>query len=286
MLKIKNLTVQYADTTTAAVDQFQLNMKQGEIICIVGESGSGKSTVLKAILGSLPQNCNILADQLLLQEEALLNFSQKDWQKLRGTKLSMIFQDNGAALNPIRKIGDQYIEYIRQHTNYSKKVAFKKAQEVLEKMQLADSERVMNSFPHQLSGGMCQRVGIAMAMTFEPQLLLADEPTSALDVTTQKQIVHELLALREQFKTSIILVTHNLGLAAYMADQLIVMQQGKIVDSGKVLDVLDNPQSDYTKQLLNAVPELGEKPHEANNLGSKAAPQGIYFATGKEAVGL
>ena len=163
-------------------------------------------------------------------------------------------------INPIRKIGSQYVEYIRAHKNISKKDAFDMAVEMLEKMRLPDGKRIMESYPFELSGGMCQRVGIAMAMTFQPKLLLADEPTSALDVTTQAQIVRQMMELRDDFGTGIIVVTHNIGVAAYMADKLLVMRQGKVVDSGHREDILHNPQSEYTKNLLASVPALkGER---------------------------
>ncbi|MDH6363247.1 peptide/nickel transport system ATP-binding protein [Enterococcus sp. PF1-24] len=256
MLKIENLTVNYLNQQQASVKKFNLTVNSGEIVCIVGESGSGKSTVLKTILGALPKTIQIQADKLTLAKQSLLSYTAKDWQKIRGSKVSLIFQDSGAALNPIRKIGDQFVEYIQQHSKLSKQVAYQKAKELLVKMHLSDEESIMQSYPHQLSGGMCQRVGIALAMTFNPELLLADEPTSALDVTTQRQIVNELLALQKNFNTSIVMVTHNLGLAAYMADQLIVMEKGQVVDSGPTINVLENPQSDYTKKLLAAVPEI------------------------------
>lgn len=162
-------------------------------------------------------------------------------------------------LNPIRKIGAGFVEYIRIHENISKGDAWKKGIAMLERMRLPSGDNIMNSYPFQLSGGMRQRVGIAMAMTFQPKLLLADEPTSALDVTTQAQIVRQMLELREQYGTSIIIVTHNLGVAAYMADKIVVMQKGQIVDMGSKEQVLLRPQNEYTKALLAAVPSLEGK---------------------------
>lgn len=256
MLKIENLSVCYDGNQSASLDHFHLTMKHGEIVGIVGESGSGKSTVLKAILGALPKQTQV-SGEIHLAGDSLREQNAEQWQKMRGTQLSLIFQDSSAALNPIRKIGTQYEEYILQHERLSKEAARDKAKEMLLKMRLPDPESVMDSYPHQLSGGMCQRVGIAMAMTFTPQLLLADEPTSALDVVTQKQIVEELLRVRKMYSTSILLVTHNLAMAAYMADHLVVMEKGKIVDSGTVLEVLETPKSAYTRKLLAAVPELG-----------------------------
>lgn len=258
MLEINDLTIQYG-AQTPTVEHFNLSMKKGEIISVVGESGSGKTTVIRAVLGALPGAGRVTAGDIQFQGESLLTKSPEEWRKLRGTRMSMIFQDCGGTLNPIRKIGSQFVEYIQTHTDLSKKDAWDKAKSMLEKMRLPDSENIMNSFPHQLSGGMRQRVGIAIAMTFSPELLLADEPTSALDVTTQAQIVREMMELRDAFGTSIIIVTHNLGVAAYMADQLIVMQHGKVVDRGTRDEVMKHPTSDYTKSLLQSVPELEGK---------------------------
>ena len=186
-------------------------MKPGEICSIVGESGSGKTTVIRSILGLLPSGGKVTKGDILFEGESLLQYSKKQWRELRGTQISMIFQDSGAMINPIRKIRSQYVEYIRAHKNISKKDAFDMAVEMLEKMRLPDGKRIMESYPFELSGGMCQRVGIAMAMTFQPKLLLADEPTSALDVTTQAQIVRQMMELRDDFGTGIIVVTHNIG---------------------------------------------------------------------------
>lgn len=259
MLEIKDLTVQYGKQAPT-IEHFNLSMKKGEIISVVGESGSGKTTVIRAVLGALAGAGKVTAGDIIFHGESLLNKSKDEWRKLRGTKMSMIFQDCGGTLNPIRKIGSQYVEYICVHTNKSKSEAWALAVSMLEKMRLPDAENIMKSYPHQLSGGMRQRVGIAMAMTFNPELLLADEPTSALDVTTQAQIVRQMMELRDTFGTSIIIVTHNLGVAAYMADQLIVMKNGKVVDQGTRDEVMLHPANEYTKKLLEAVPEMeGER---------------------------
>lgn len=255
MLEIKDLTIQYGKQTPT-VEYFNLSMKKGEVISVVGESGSGKTTVIRAVLGALAGGGRVTGGEILFHGQSLGGLSREEWRKLRGTRMSMIFQDCGGTLNPIRKIGSQYTEYICTHSKMSKKEAWAKGVSMLTKMRLPDAENIMNSYPHQLSGGMRQRVGIAMAMTFEPELLLADEPTSALDVTTQAQIVRQMMELKEN-GTGIIIVTHNLGVAAYMADQLIVMQHGKVVDRGTRDEVMNHPTSDYTKQLLSAVPEIG-----------------------------
>ena len=258
MLEIKDLAVQYGNQAPT-IEHFNLSMKKGEIISVVGESGSGKTTVIRAVLGALSGSGRVTSGDILYHGESLLKNSKSDWRKIRGSKMSMIFQDCGGTLNPIRKIGSQYVEYIRTHQSMTKKEAWDKAVSMLTKMRLPDAENIMNSYPYQLSGGMRQRVGIAMAMTFNPELLLADEPTSALDVTTQAQIVRQMMELRDDFGTGIIIVTHNIGVAAYMADQLIVMHHGNVVDHGTREEVLNNPTSDYTKKLLEAVPEMEGK---------------------------
>lgn len=256
MLKIKDLSIGYEGSMNIAVDKFNLSMKEGEIISIVGESGSGKSTIIKAVLGTLANPGKIHNGDIIFQGESLIGKSEDSLRRLRGTQMSMIFQDCSGTLNPIRKIGKQYVEYIRAHSSMNKKEAWNLASSMLEKMRLRDCENIMNSYPYELSGGMCQRVGIAIAMTFNPKLLLADEPTSALDVTNQAQIVKEMMELRDDYNTSIILVTHNMGIASYMSDKIVVMKDGRIMDCGTRDEVLNNPQSDYTKELLNSVPEM------------------------------
>ncbi|WP_455037133.1 ABC transporter ATP-binding protein [Leptotrichia massiliensis] len=256
MLEIKDLTIQYGDKDPV-VENFSLSLKKGEIITIVGESGSGKSTVLSSILGLLPNGGKIISGDIIYNGESMLSKNLNQWRELRGTEITMISQDSGGTLNPIRKIGKQFVEYIQTHSKMSTKEAEEKAKDMFSKVNLPDPEIIMKSYPHQLSGGMKQRVGIAMALTFHPKIILADEPTSALDVITQAQIVKEIMDLRKKFDTSIIMVTHNLGVAAYISDKIIVMQNGKIVDAGNKNEVIENPKSEYTKKLLEAVPEIG-----------------------------
>ena len=253
MLDINNITVQYGNNNPVIVD-LSLHMKQGEIVSIVGESGSGKSTVIRSVMGLLPAGGKITKGDIIFNGHSLLSYSRDEWNKIRGTQVSMIFQDCGAMINPIRKIGKQFIEYIRIHEKISKEEASKKAINMLAQMMLPNPENIMNSYPFQLSGGMRQRIGIAMAMTFNPKLLIADEPTSALDVTTQSQIIRNMLELREKFNTGIIMVTHNLAVAAYISDKIIVMKDGKIVEQGSRDDILNHPKDEYTKKLLNSVP--------------------------------
>ncbi len=255
MLEIKDVTISYKERPT--VKDFSLSLKQGKICSIVGESGSGKTTVIRAVLGLLAGGGKVTKGDILFEGKSLLSNTKEQWRKLRGTDISMIFQDSGAMTNQTRIIGNQFVEYIRTHKNMTKKDAWDMGIQMLERMRLPSGDNIMKSYPFQLSGGMRQRVGIAMAMTFQPKLLLADEPTSALDVTTQAQIVRQMMELRDEYRTSIIVVTHNLGVAAYMADAIIVMKNGKIVDAGDREQILNHSQSDYTRNLLDAVPSLG-----------------------------
>ncbi len=255
MLELKNVTISYKDRPT--VRNFDLGLGQGKICSIVGESGSGKTTVIRAVLGLLGGGGKVTGGDILFEGRSLLSNTKEEWRKLRGTDISMIFQDSGAMTNQTRVIGKQFVEYICTHEKMSKKEAWERGIEMLERMRLPSGDNIMKSYPFQLSGGMRQRVGIAMAMTFQPKLLLADEPTSALDVTTQAQIVRQMMELRDAYKTSIIMVTHNLGVAAYMADHIVVMKNGKIVDAGDREQILRHSQSEYTKNLLEAVPSLG-----------------------------
>ena len=255
MLELKNVTISYKDRPT--VKNFDLSLGQGKICSIVGESGSGKTTVIRAVLGLLGGGGKVTGGDILFEGRSLLSNTKEEWRKLRGTDISMIFQDSGVMTNQTRVIGKQFVEYICTHEKMSKKEAWERGIEMLERMRLPSGDNIMKSYPFQLSGGMRQRVGIAMAMTFQPKLLLADEPTSALDVTTQAQIVRQMMELRDAYKTSIIMVTHNLGVAAYMADHIVVMKNGKIVDAGDREQILRHSQSEYTKNLLEAVPSLG-----------------------------
>lgn len=257
MLDIQNISVTYGKNSAPAVEDVDFSMKQGEIVSIVGESGSGKSTVIRAVLGCLPGGGYVSKGDIRFEGKSLPDFSLEEWRNLRGTEISMIFQDSGAMINPIRRIGTQYVEYIRTHEKMTKKEAWDKGVDMLEKMHLPGGENVMKSYPFQLSGGMRQRVGIAMAMTFRPKLLLGDEPTSALDVTTQAQIVRQMMELRDQFNTGMIVVTHNLGVAAYMADRIIVMKNGRVVDMGDREQILHHPSDAYTRDLLDSVPAMG-----------------------------
>ena len=255
MLKVDHITVEYDERPV--VEDFSLEMGSGEIVSLVGESGSGKTTVIRAILGLLPEGGEVTRGDILFEGRSLLELGEAELDTIRGRDITMIFQDCGAMIDPTSTIGTQFIEYIRTHEGLSKQDAWKKGIGMLERMRLPDCDRIMNSYPFQLSGGQRQRVGIAMGMTYQPRLLLADEPTSALDVTTQAQIVRQFMDLRDEYGTSIIIVTHDLGVASYMGDKIVVMRNGEIVDQGDRDYMLHVSKNDYTNMLLDAVPSLG-----------------------------
>ena len=255
MLKIDNITIAYKDVPT--VVDFSLDMAGGQIVSLVGESGSGKTTVIRAVLGLLAGGGKVTRGDILFNGKSLLKNTQEQWRNLRGSEISMIFQDSGAMMNPTRKVGKVFTEYILTHENISKKEAWSKGIAMLERMRLPSPDNIMESYPFQLSGGMRQRVGIAMGMTYQPKLLLADEPTSALDVTTQAQIVRQMMKLRDDYHTGIIVVTHNLGVAAYMSDYIVVMKNGRMEDQGTREYILKESKNEYTRKLLEAVPSRG-----------------------------
>ena len=255
MLKLDNVTISYKNVPT--VQNFNLDMKEGQIVSLVGESGSGKTTVIRAVLGLLAGGGKVTEGSITFEGEDLLSYTPEQWRKLRGSDISMIFQDSGAMMNPTRKVGKVFTEYILTHENISKKEAWSKGIAMLERMRLPSPDNIMESYPFQLSGGMRQRVGIAMGMTYQPKLLLADEPTSALDVTTQAQIVRQMMKLRDDYHTGIIVVTHNLGVAAYMSDYIVVMKNGRMEDKGTREYILKKSNNEYTRKLLEAVPSRG-----------------------------
>ena len=255
LLEVKNLHIQYAGTEMVHGISFSLD--SGEVLSLVGESGSGKTSVIRAILGCLPHEGRVNEGEIIFSGVNMLENTPKMWRDISGRNISMIFQDSGSMMNPIRTIGSQFVEYILEHSSMDPQKAEKEAKEMLDKMQLPNPDTIMESFPFELSGGMRQRVGVAMAMFFRPQLLLADEPTSALDVTTQAQVVKELMKICREDGTAIILVTHNLGVATYMSDKIMVMQNGHVVEEGTSEAIIENPQANYTKELLHSVPQIG-----------------------------
>ena len=253
ILNLKNLSVSYGDINI--LKDIDLSLKEGEILGIVGESGSGKSTLIKSIMGILDENASI-DGEINFEGKDLTSLSLKDYRKIKGNEISMIFQNPTEYFNPTRKISKQFIETIRSHNDISKQEIQKKAINTFKFLGLQDGKKIWNSYPFELSGGMNQRVAIALSIMLEPKILLADEPTSALDVTVQAQVVKELLKLRQELNTSIILVTHNIGVASYMADNIGVMYGGRIIEYGESEELINNPKHPYTKMLINSVPVI------------------------------
>ncbi len=254
MLEIQNLCISYGGRET--VKDVSFAVQPGQIVGIVGESGSGKSTILRSLLNLLPGNGKITSGKLFFHGQELTGISEKDWRRIRGKEISMIFQHPMESLDPTERIGSQFCESMKAVQGIGKKEAFSKAEELLSDLGLDDPKRVLNSFPFELSGGMCQRAAIAMAAANGAELILADEPTSALDVTVQAQTIEVLKKLRDRNGTSILLVTHNMGVVANMADFLGVMYQGELVEWGTVQKVLHDPEHEYTKKLIRAIPKL------------------------------
>ncbi len=262
LLQVSDMSVAYPakdNVPVTTVKNVDFTLDEGETLAIVGESGSGKTTVIRAVMNCLPGFGFVSEGAIIFMGKDLAKLDNSGWQSLRGKEIAMIFQDSGNMMNPVRTIGSQYIEYIRTHTDLTKQAAHDLAVEKLSLMNLSDPENIMTSYTFELSGGMRQRVGIAMAITFDPKLLLADEPTSALDVTTQAQIVGELMYTGKGSGTAMIVVTHNIGVAATLSDKIMVMQKGQVVEYGSTDNILNAPQAAYTKTLLAAVPEIGGK---------------------------
>lgn len=241
------------------VQDVNFSLKSGEILGLVGESGSGKSTLIKAAMGLLGSDGLVTKGDIRYMGQNILDIPEKEKRKVRGAKIGMIFQDAGASLCPIRTIGEQIYESMRAHVKITRSEAKDRAMELFEKLNFKDSQRVWDSYPFELSGGMNQRAGIAIAMLMNPPILFADEPTSALDVSVQRQVVKEMLKLRELFGTAIIIVTHDIGVVRAMADTVLVLKDGKAVEYGPAVKVLEHPEDPYTKKLLAAVPKLQRK---------------------------
>ena len=255
ILTVENLNIAYQGVP--AVMDVNFTLERGKVLTIVGESGSGKTTVIRALMGLLPVGGEVTEGSMIFNGQDLRNLSKSEWRSLRGKDLAMIFQDSGSALDPIVRIGKQFRELFKSHIEISNEECDRRAIELLESVSLPNGADMLRRYPHELSGGQRQRVGIAMALALDPVLLIGDEPTSALDVTTQSQVVMQMLELSKQHNSAIVMVTHNLGVAAYMSDYIVVMKKGRVVDAGTPQDILENPSNEYTKQLKNAVPTLG-----------------------------
>ncbi|MDO4616150.1 MAG: ABC transporter ATP-binding protein [Lachnospiraceae bacterium] len=232
------------------------SVQEGEILGIVGESGSGKSTLIKAAMGLLGNTGVVTRGDIWYKGKDLPDLTPRELRRLCGSELAMIFQMAGSSFCPIRTVSDQLFEFVKEHKKTTRSEVEEAAADLFEKFGFQDPKRILKSYPFELSGGMQQRVGIAAAMLLKPRILLADEPTSALDVTTQKQVVEEMLMVRETFGTTILLVTHNIGVVRAMSDKMLVLQNGASMEYGMTKEVLAEPQSSYTRKLLSAVPVL------------------------------
>jgi len=260
-LQVKNLKTHFFTKVgvVKAVDDVSFSINKGEILGLVGESGSGKSVTGFSILGLVDQPGRIAGGQILFKGQDLAQLTEKSWRKLRGARISMIFQDPMMTLNPVLRIDTQMIEAIRSHENVDKQTARQRARDALGQVGIPSPDERLNSYPHQFSGGMRQRVAIAIALINKPDLVIADEPTTALDVTIQAQILHEVQKLCKSTGTSLIWITHDLTVVAGLADRICVMYAGKIVEEGLIDDVLDHPVHPYTHGLIGSVPSRNKR---------------------------
>ena len=287
LLEVKHLRTEFFSSkksSVTAVDDVSFDIKKGEIVGLVGESGCGKSVTSLSIMQLLKDTPGKITNgEVIFQGHNLLDASKKEMLDIRGDKMSMIFQEPMSSLNPSMRIDKQMIEGIRLHTPLTKAEARKKAADILSQVGIPDPQRVLKNYPHQLSGGMRQRVMIAMAMSCEPDLLIADEPTTALDVTIQAQILELMKKIQQDKGMSILLITHDLGVVAEMCSRVIVMYAGKIVEEAPVEILFANPTHPYTQGLIASVPKLGSGVNVLPSIpGSvpdlSAMPKGCRFA--------
>lgn len=265
LLNINNLTVSFPGANAPAVNNLNLSIKQGEILSIVGESGSGKSVTSLATMGLLPSSAKIsgkITLQTNQQQYELTSLNNRAYQKLRGNIISMIFQEPMTSLNPVHRCGKQVSEVLRLHKKLSRKEAKTETLKLFNEVQLPRPEAIFKAYPHQISGGQKQRVMIAMAMACKPTLLIADEPTTALDVTVQKNILELMIHLQQTYNTSIIFITHDLGVVADIAHNVAVMYKGNLVEYGSVKQIFTQPQHPYTRGLLACRPPLNQRPEQ------------------------
>ena len=260
MLQVKDLSIRFLShkKETEVVKKVSFNLEMNKILGIVGESGSGKSVTSLAILGLLSENA-ILDGEIYFKGKNIISISNKALENIRGKKIGMIFQEPMSSLNPTITCGKQVYEVLKKHTDLNKKEIFKEVISLFEKVKLPIPQRIFKAYPHQLSGGQKQRVMIAMAIACKPDLLIADEPTTALDVTVQKEIIGLLKELQSENKMSILFISHDLPLVSEIADDVIVIYKGEIIEQGKTKDIFKNPQKQYTKALINSKPSLTER---------------------------
>jgi peptide/nickel transport system ATP-binding protein len=278
VLEILELSARYPGGGDVLRD-VSLSVGTAEVVCAIGESGCGKSTLLKAIL-RMPGGVEISGGRILFNGLSLSGLSREEIRRVRGAGIGMVYQEPGSSMDPIRKIGAQFYEVMRSHGEISRKEAARSAGDLFSRMGLPNADRILKSCPVQLSGGMNQRVAIALAMALRPKILLADEPTSSLDVTTQAQIMDELLRLRDEYGAAILMVTHNIGAVARMADTVAVMYGGRVVEYGGRDEVLNSPSHPYTRALIASIPKLdGTPPRGIPGAPPKQCPpDGCAFA--------
>lgn len=285
ILEVKNLKTQFFTESgvVRAVDGIDFNVKRGEVLGIVGESGCGKSVTSLSIMRLVGQPGKIVEGQIIFDNEDLLKLPESRMVKIRGNRISMIFQQPQSCLNPVFKVGDQLSEVLFIHQDLGKEAGEKRAVELLSMVGIPEPESRVNSFPHEMSGGMAQRVMIAMALACVPELLIADEPTTALDVTIQAQILDLMRNLRSKMETSIILITHDLGVVAEMCDRVVVMYAGRIVEESPIIELFQSPKHPYTAALIGSTPVLGEADKELVTIPGSVPnlinlPDGCKFA--------
>ena len=260
LLEVKNLKTHFftEDGVVHAVDGVDFNVYPGEILGLVGESGCGKSVTSLSVMRLVSAPGKVLEGEILLDGTDLRKLSEEEMMKVRGNRISMIFQQPQTALNPVFRVGDQIAEVLSIHQDFGKEAGHKRAVDLLRMVGIPEAERRSQAFPHELSGGMAQRVMIAMALACVPELLIADEPTTALDVTIQAQILDLILDMREKMGTSVILITHDLGVIAELAERVAVMYAGEIVEQAEAEELFDHPLHPYTQGLIGSIPVLGK----------------------------
>lgn len=286
LLKVDNIKTNFysKDKKIEAVRGVSFHVNQGDILGIVGESGSGKSVLMKSVMNILPENAKIEEGKIYFNNIDILNLSKKEMQNIKGKEIAMIFQDPMTALNPLKKVGDHLTEVLMRHKEINKKEAKVLALNILKQVGIPMPEKRINQYPHEFSGGMRQRVLIAMALACNPKLLIADEPTTALDVTIQAQILQLLKNLKESNDMSVILITHDLGVVASLCNRVVVMYGGLIMEEGLVDEIFYEAKHPYTKALLNSIPKLEEneksrlKPIKGSAPSLLNPPKGCPFA--------
>ncbi len=282
LLEVKHLKTEFElkHGTVSAVNDISFSLDKGEILAIVGESGSGKSVTSLSIMGLLQEPGKVTQGEILFKGEDLLKKSRTEMQAIRGDQISMIFQEPMTSLNPVYRIKDQIMESIVTHMKLSKKEALERTIKMLDTVGIPSARERANDYPHQMSGGMRQRVMTAMALACRPELLIADEPTTALDVTIQAQILDLLYHLREKFNMAVLLITHDLGVVSEAADRVIVMYCGKIVEEADVKSLFANPMHPYTLGLLHSIPRLEDESEEPLYMIKGMVPNPLHMPIG------